>query len=207
MDCGENSPESFAFYDPSSSWWRTCRDSWLPLLTKPGHISQLRFPMFLASWPNSGLMHSGIVFRLPTSERHTCESGYSFSPTLRATETDSGGYQRDKGQRGKERLTLKGLVRLLPTLTACETGGGPEPIGPDGRNHRGRSAKLRDLIPTLPSLKASDWKRTGCQSEQTRHSPDLPAVVGGVLNPRWCEWYMGFPVGYCDLPFEDLETL
>jgi len=30
---------------------------------------------------------------------------------------------------------------------------------------------------------------------------------GGVLNPRWSEWYMGFPVGWCEIPSEDSETL
>ena len=39
-------------------------------------------------------------------------------PTLRAGDAKGSAYQRDRGQKGKERLTLHGYAKLLPTLTA-----------------------------------------------------------------------------------------
>ena len=30
--------------------------------------------------------------------------------------------------------------------------------------------------------------------------------AGGYLNPRWIEWLMGFPVGWCELPSKPSET-
>jgi hypothetical protein len=31
-----------------------------------------------------------------------------------------------------------------------------------------------------------------------RENPDV-AARGGRLNPTWCEWYMGWPMGWSDL--------
>jgi hypothetical protein len=34
----------------------------------------------------------------------------------------------------------------------------------------------------------------------------LQGLGGGVLNPTWCEWYMGFPAGWPAIESEDSET-
>ena len=48
-------------------------------------------------------------------------------------------------------------------------------------------------------------KNTGSKSQHERNTPPLDAVLGGSLNPEWCEWFQGFPIGWTDL--QDLETL
>ena len=89
-------------------------------------------------------------------------------PTLRAGDSKGGAYQRDHGQKGKERLTLSGI---LPTL-----------LKRDQRSYAGAQSKPRQ----------------GAGSNLVRLS-------GGKLSADWCEWYMGFPVGWTDIAGEELR--
>jgi hypothetical protein len=73
----------------------------------------------------------------------------------------------------------------------------------------------------LPTLLARDWKDGTNPSPHGRHSESLPVVLnnnprlptlratdgedlGGTLNPDWCEWFMGWPIGWT--ASEPLET-
>jgi len=49
----------------------------------------------------------------------------------------------------------------------------------------------------VPSPKARDH-RSGKGYTKRGHSPDLPEVIGGLLNPTWVEWLMGLPLGWTD---------
>ena len=53
-----------------------------------------------------------------TGNRHSLKIGQAINkiPTIRANER--GGYQRDRGLKGKERLTILGLIQSLPTVTS-----------------------------------------------------------------------------------------
>jgi hypothetical protein len=61
----------------------------------------------------------------------------------------------------------------------------------------------------LPTLTARDFKSDSCTPEfrATRDAmtmgKTLPWVLGGLLNPTWCEWFMGFPLGWTE--FAPLE--
>jgi hypothetical protein len=108
------------------------------------------------------------------------------TPTLRATETTSGAYQRDRGQKGKERPTLKGVLQALeptatPTINATSGSKGPRRSATKAENG-GHQVNLIDV---------------------TAH---LSGRGGGVLNPTWAEWYMGFPKNWSSLESEDSET-
>lgn len=37
-------------------------------------------------------------------------------------------------------------------------------------------------------------ERTGSKAGEV-----LPQIIGGPLNPTWCEWFMGFPLGWTEL--------
>jgi len=123
---------------------------------------------YYATWPRAGLMLAGKCYRLPSWERRICEIASGLWPTLRAGE--SGNYQNDRGDRRKPRLTLTGLLRLWPTLTARDCRSRKGALPPP--NHQG-----------------------GINSVQ---------AIGGSLNPAWCEWYQGWPIGWTAL--EPLET-
>ena len=92
-------------------------------------------------------------------------------PTPRAN--DRGNYQRDRGQKGKERPTLTGVIVMIPTIT-CNTGKNTSP----GINFDKREAKCH-----LDGVFMNQvGKKTGLQ-----------------LQPAFAEWMMGFPIGYTDL--------
>lgn len=72
-DCSTKQSESFANWSREFSFWKTSQRS---LLTE--------WEKFSESWPRSGLMRNGSVYRrLPLASR-TTEIGFSFVPTARA---------------------------------------------------------------------------------------------------------------------------
>jgi hypothetical protein len=87
---------------------------------------------------------------------------------------------------------------LLPTLTVH-----------GNYNRKGASANSGDGLATalrrFPTLCARDW-RSGKASAATmeRNASPLSEVIGGTLNPTWCEWFMGWPIGFTAL--DALET-
>jgi hypothetical protein len=84
---------------------------------------------------------------------------------------------------------------LLPTLTVCGNYNrkGASPTSGDG---------LATALAKLPTLCARDYRSPGrSRLERTggTHGECLPQVIGGPLNPTWCEWFMGFPLGWTEL--------
>ena len=81
---------------------------------------------------------------------------------------------------------------LLPTLTVC-----------GNYNRKGASATsgngLATALKKWPTLTCQDAKNNGAPSQMERNTKPLNAEVGGPLNPEWCEWFMGFPVGWTEL--------
>lgn len=86
---------------------------------------------------------------------------------------------------------------FLPTLKASDVNAGPRSRGRDN---------LRTLVRRLPTLLARDY-RVGCQSIYDR-TITLNDKVGGCLSPTWCEWFMGWPIGWTDLnPMPEFRIL
>lgn len=82
---------------------------------------------------------------------------------------------------------------LLPTLTVH-----------GNYNKKGASKNSGDGLATalkkMPTLCARDWKDNGTSpAELRRNTPPLAVMAGGPLNPKWCEWFMGFPIGFTEL--------
>ena len=84
---------------------------------------------------------------------------------------------------------------LLPTLTVCGNYNKPGASKTSGWG-------LASVVAMLPTLCARDYRypgksridRTGSKSGEV-----LPQIVGGPLNPDWCEWFMAFPIGWTEL--------
>ena len=70
---GPSISESFAWYDPDSSSWKTSQGSLLP-----------EWAMFSETWPRSGMTVSGKAFRLPLLAPLTYGGGSSSWPTPQA---------------------------------------------------------------------------------------------------------------------------
>jgi hypothetical protein len=66
---------------------------------------------------------------------------------------------------------------------------------------RRTSANASGLLPTLT---ARDFKSDSCTPEfrakrdAMTMGKTLPWTLGGLLNPTWCEWFMGFPLGWTE---------
>lgn len=93
---------------------------------------------------------------------------------------------------------LATALRRMPTLTASDGKGGP------GCSGRAGGLNLRTAIQRMPTLAASDWKGRSGAGHLSRHGAkrlsDAMPADGGPLNPTWCEWFMGFPLGWTELP-------
>ena len=69
---GQSTPELLAKYDPATSSWRTSE------LYLDGALSE-----FSEIWPRSGMMRSGIAYRLPPLVPHTGATGFGLWPYAR----------------------------------------------------------------------------------------------------------------------------
>jgi len=83
---------------------------------------------------------------------------------------------------------------LLPTLTI--TGNNNRPQLGTKRGY-GLAALIHDGL--LPTLTVQDSANNGGPSQALRRTPPLNSIMGGPLNPEWCEWFMGWPVGWTGL--------
>lgn len=82
---------------------------------------------------------------------------------------------------------------LLPTLTVA---GNYNRAGITAKAGDGLYTRLRRLMPTLV---AADHKGGSCTPKSKQGGPNLRTFLNGPLNPRWCEWFMGYPIGHTEL--------
>lgn len=87
-----------------------------------GAFSRMSVPIYRVPSQSSRATWRGWVsgLRLDCSRRlsaarATSGNGCSSWPTARVMDSQGSGYQRDRGQKGSERLTLSGLARMWPT--------------------------------------------------------------------------------------------
>lgn len=78
---------------------------------------------------------------------------------------------------------------LLPTLTA--KGNLLSPSMQKWPAHR-------RLLPTLTATSYGS-NRGGAAGRSGPERPSLDTLAGGTLDPQWCEWFMGFPIGWTDV--------
>lgn len=192
---GESLRGSFARYDRSMSSWRTAQISLL------GASDEC-----LETWPRWGLLVDGACYLQKPLGHGTCERGSGLLPTL----TVSGNYNR-KGASKKSGDGLATVVARLPTLRATD-------------GERGGRGDLLAVVKgrpnkhcRLPTLTANDCKPAGkvevmeyrqenrrATVQRLRSAVTEPEQLGGTLNPDWCEWFMGWPIGWT--ASEPLET-
>jgi hypothetical protein len=190
---GANSPGSFAFYDRATSLWRTWQ------LCLDGALDE-----FSETWPRSGTMRSGIVFLLPPLVPPILDGGCSFWPTPMAQETNA--YQRDRGQKGKERMTLTGAAPLFPTPTASDWHRGASHAAHRKRPNRHGSLMLGEMIGQLyPTPRAGGRDNAG-GSNSRRTAKKNGTYIGRLLNPGFVEYLMGLPIGWSKLTRRAMES-
>lgn len=183
---------SFAKYDRSASTWKTHQCSLL------GDWDE-----FSETWPRWGLMRSGESFLRPMSALPTFESESGSSliyPTPCAVDTGSF-FNRSDSPNAAIRPTL-GAMDLWPTPTVC-----------GNYNRKGASSKSGDGLATAVKFRtpnASDGFKWSNQTQAEREAKGQQVRLGhqlgagGLLNPDWVEWLMGWPIGHTAL--KPLET-
>ena len=67
-----------------------------------------------------------------------------------------------------------------------------------------RQPTLTGALEKLPTLTAGQARQGWNTTRYRENNPTLGKMAGGPLNPEWCEWFMGFPVGWTGL--KPLET-
>lgn len=202
--CGRNTDGSFATYDPITSSWRTAQISLL---------MATELTCFSGSWPRSGTTRSGIAYPSVPLVPRTKEIGSGLWPTLlddrkggrcvpdlselsgrTITTTD-----RTTGKKRKVQLSLKSALALFPTLTARDASGRAYQYNDATKTTA--TLTLAGTLRMLPTLIKRDSRSfLGAQrAPNSLGSEPLVVALGGALNPRWCEWFMGFPNAWCDV--------
>ena len=104
-------------------------------------------------------------------------------------------------ERNRNTPTLASAVKLWPTASARDWKDSPgmsrEGVNPDG-SRRERTDQLARAVYATPQSR--DF-RTGQRErwQDPERSQNLNDQVGGLLNPNWVEWLMGYPPGWTDL--------
>lgn len=186
--CGPKPSQPFAWYDRDTACWRTFQGSLLADTLEP----------FLATWPKAGMTLAGEFYPLPKWERRIEEIGSGLWPSPKAL--DRYGIETSPQNHAKygSGMTLTQAARRSMWPTPKSTPSGPD-FARMNRDGSGGDDLARAVARTmLPTPNARDW-RSGKGRKENGHTPQLPEVIGGQLNPPWVEWLMGWPLGWTDL--------
>jgi len=88
---------------------------------------------------------------------------------------------------------------LWPTPRSCSAMAAT--ITPESAWAENRFPNLETVVGRRlwPTQTAHNAKEGAYPAEFTRNTPTLSAQAGGMLNPTWVEWLMGWPLGWTDL--------
>lgn len=210
---GASTPGSFVSFDHASSSWKTSPRS-------DDEASET----FSGTWPRAGTMRRGIACPQPPSARLTAGTGCSWSRGEYPTPTASRHYTTMEGT-----ASLHGWATGWPTPTKSDAvrGSGTYKRGNPTLTGAARASSSRaaQLWPTPPRGDAkSSGSRVGNPETQAhpgtsltdascRSGLPLPTTCTHgepcrpVLNPRFVEWLMSFPIGWLSLPRSETLSL
>ncbi len=166
----------FAEFDPHSSCWRTRQGCLLEGTSDP----------FTENWPKAGTMLDGAAYLQPKLELPISVIGGGALPfgvpTPAAIDAIGGTINRSASPNAAVRPSLARMAtgNLWPTPTAL-----------DGKGSGTDNSTPRDRLDYAAERGVT----------KTNQYPEPSA--GGMLNPRWVEWLMGWPIGWTSL--EPLE--
>lgn len=178
----------FAFYDPTAHFLKTSQGTFL----SDSIESSLTLPA-------SGGMHSGRLSPRAPWGLHRCDAGCSVWPTPRVA-----------ASRTSRRAAVSRGSRSGPSIEqAIELRAGILPRELNDLDEAPES--WRRMWPTPRATMGHTQVRP--RPEGKEGGAQLEEVVavrenrnGGYLNPRWIEWLMGFPMGWCEPPSKPSET-
>ena len=176
---------SLAWYDQSSSSWKTYQQS---LVTD--------WEPYLETWPRWGMTQGGSAYVHPMSERRITETDGSYSlPTPTAAMEAPNKRSNTNGPKNLVEVAQGKWNHIWPTPTCNMVSGGANHNSPSviaGKH----GLNIAGAVQMWPTPTAHNAKETNAPSEANRNTPTLAAQVGGKLSPLWVEWLMGFPIGF-----------
>ncbi len=170
----------WASYNHDSSSWKMSQLS----LLEEDEKSQEPLPRF-------GMIVDGECYQLSTWERRTNENGGSSLPT--PVTVDGGSYfNKSKSEGAANRPTLGAMAKhdLWPTPTVYGNHQTPKA----GTN---RGTGLSTAVKTWPTPRVQSASGSG--PSRIGNKADLQTQAGGLLNPMWVEWLMGYPSEWTEL--------
>lgn len=171
---------SFAYFHPDTSSWRTSQDS-----------DAEEWDESSVAWPRSGTWGNGIASLRASCTRTTNGIVRSSLHTALSTSAPPAAMSFPFSASGMWPTPLRS--RTLRPIQA----------GVDYRPRRGRSVNLDEALALCPSPWSSlIW--SGILRSSSMSTPSLPidrfVRPGGVTNPQWIEWLMGYPKDWTLLP-------
>lgn len=151
--------------------------------------------------PRSGTLRNGTLLRRKTWGRPIGGSGYSSWPTPAKSDTDAASSVRPLQ---KAQVGLPNAVKLWPTATARDHKSGKASEATHAKNARPLSEAVdKWATPGAGSLNSLRGKGQPPEVRKTAghqvNLQDQVATAPGMLNPRWVETLMGFPIGWTQL--------
>ena len=104
QDCGVNTSEPFAHFDPATCWWKTYQ----------GCLLTLTWDEYSETWPRAGTMRNGIAFQQVPLAPLTGETGYGLWPTPTSL---IGSMYLEENAHERNSMGLGSAVHLWPTPT------------------------------------------------------------------------------------------
>ena len=180
--------ELFAKYSQGIFLSKTSQDCWLTDSCQS----------YSENFPKWGSMHSGECFRQEMWVAPILEKESSSWPTPCSTEVRQGYQDRSRGKKGSQ----ESLTTVVLKGQQCNN-----PTGPLAQAKQKNGNASSKNAPTLPQP-LKNWETPkvqmgeDCPSERRRNSPNLKSQTAQMatgkkrLNPNFCEWLMGVPLGW-----------
>lgn len=130
-----------------------------------------------AIWPRSGLMLSGTAYQLAPLVRIIRATGRLLWPTPTAGDAKSSGSRNTPQSKAKDGISLTDAVRM----------------------DKGKGRQFFSTLCAGDSQTASPNQNVASLGRQVRR-----ASGRGGLNPQFCEWLMGFPIGWTELDASEM---
>jgi len=118
-------------------------------------------------------------------------------PTPISQDAKHSGYAQS-GPGKAEKLSYAVVKWQTPTVEDASRTGSAEAWEKYVTEGKTSLCRLRNQV-HWPTPTAHNAKEGAYPAEFTRNTPTLSAQAGGMLNPTWVEWLMGWPLGWTDL--------
>lgn len=204
-----------------ASWMSSLRD------TRASHSLSLASERASEIRDTYGLMSQESSASASQQSLFSKMSGDTSTSGLQPCEMSSEEWILSLKRRSSARLKLvRGTIgsassSLLPTPSVC---GNYNRKGASKHSGNGLATAIREMLPTplagtrdaspkffkrgnanlaarvmYPTITATPYGRNKSASAGSKVRPSLEKVDGGVLNPEWVEWFMGWPIGWTEL--------